>query len=124
MLIQRLYLQRHHNTIPLLDSRKERLARYVVQHHRLEFTRQIRINPILSQKLVMLDMIPLESHGIGHPDSQIGRHRQQLVGQDPLESEVMGDLVDRQEDVLVTRPSYGIGQREELPRERVGVSEG
>lgn len=72
----------------------------------------------------MLDMIPLECHGIRHPDGQIGYHGQQLVGQDLFERQVMRNLVDGEKDVLVARPPDGVCAKEELERQRVGVPEG
>lgn len=110
-------------TMGLCDSREKRLARDVVQHDRLPLARQIGIDPIFAQKLVVLDMIPLERHGIRHADRNVGDHRQQLVRQDPLEREVVCDFVDCQKDVLVGGAADDVRRQEELPREGIGIAE-
>ena len=64
----------------------------------------------------------LENHTVRHSDPQVRRHSQQPVLHHSLESQVVGDLVDREEEVLVRCSSDDIGREDELPAERVGVS--
>ena len=105
------------------DSRKERLARYIVQYYRFNPTRQIRIYRFLSQKLVMLNVIPLESHRVRYTDRQIGHNGQAFVCFDTLEGEIVRYFVDCKEDVLVCGPADRVRRQEERWGEWVGVSE-
>ena len=55
----------------------------------------------------------LERHGVRDANGEVGDHGKILVGFDALECEVMGDLVDGQEEVLVGRSSDGVGREDE-----------
>lgn len=105
------------------DSREKRLSRDIVQHDSFDLARQIRINPIFPQKLVMLDMIPLERHRIRNTNSDIRHHGKDLVGEDTLESEVVRDLVNGEKDVLVCGSTDDVRREEEFPAKWVCMSE-
>lgn len=54
-----------------MGLREKGLSRYIVEHDSFHPTRQVGIDPILPEELVMLDMIPFESHRIRYTDGQI-----------------------------------------------------
>jgi hypothetical protein len=68
------------------------------------------------------DPTHLEQHGIRHANRQVSEHGEQPVGLYTLESQVMGDLVYREEEVLVGRPADHVCRQDEDGRQRVGVS--
>lgn len=64
-----------------------------------------------------------EGGTIGQPDGEIGEDGQETVGQGRAKGEVMGDLVDGQEDILVGGGSDHVGRGDEAPVQHGGVSQ-
>ena len=114
----------HQRTMRSGDIRKERLACHVVQDDSFDAARQVGIDPFLAQELVVLDVIPLESHGVRHADSQVGKDSEDLVGPYRPECEVVRDFVDGKKGILVGCSSDSVRSEEELPGEGMGGAEG
>ena len=66
----------------------------------------------------------LEGSGIRNADGQIGENGEQLVGRYSSECQVVGYLVNCEEQILVGRSADGICESDELPAERTRVAEG
>ena len=105
------------------DVRKERLAGHIVEYNRFQSTGKIRIDAIFAQKLVVLDMIALEGHGIRNANGQVGDDGEAFVRSDGSKSEVMRDLVDREKGVLVEGTAYNVGCDGEERGEGVSMTE-
>lgn len=69
-------------------------------------------------------MVGTEGGTVGNPDGEVGENREEAVELGGPEGEVVGDLVDGEEEVLVGGCAYDVGCEEELPAEEGGGAEG
>ncbi|KAI3487047.1 hypothetical protein L1887_49083 [Cichorium endivia] len=102
-----------------LERGKERLTEHVAQHHTLELRGQVRIRAVLTEVLVVLEVVRLERHCIRHANRTVDKDRPESVGAQAAEGKVVRDLVDGQEHVLVRRTAHGIRDEQKLPRKRM-----
>ena len=64
-----------------------------------------------------------ERSTIRHSNRQVGDNGKQPVGGRRAEGQVVGDLVDSQEEVLVAGGAEDVAREPELPREEGGVAQ-
>ena len=77
-----------------LEYGKERLASNVVEQHELEPRRQISVDAILTEILVVLHVVALEHHCVRDRNGQVDKYCPQPIGTDGAKSKIVGNLVD------------------------------
>ena len=70
-----------------------------------------------------LDVVGLEEHGVRQTNREVGEDGERPVGLDAAESEVVGDLMDCEEEVLICRRADDVRREEEGPGCRMRVTE-
>lgn len=65
--------------------------------------------------LVVLDVVLLECRAVGYADREVRKYSEHLIGHDALESEVVRDFVNGEEQVLVRGAPDDISRRDEAP---------
>lgn len=71
----------------------------------------------------MCQVVRPERSTVGQPDRKVGEDGKEAVGQGRPESEVVGDLMDGQEEILVRGGANDVGDRPELQGPEGRVSE-
>lgn len=107
-----------------LEGAEEGLAQDGVQDHGLERRRQVRVQPVHAQRLVVRQVVGPEAGAVGHADRQVRDDGEQPVRRRRPERQVVADLVDRQEQVLVRRRPHHVRERPEPGREERRVAQG
>lgn len=95
-----------------LESGEKGFASDIVEHQSFKSAWKIGINTVFAQKLVMLDVVALECHGVRDTDRDVGNDGKTLVGPDRFQCEVVGDFVNGEKDVLVGCASDNVGGKE------------
>lgn len=65
----------------------------------------------------------LECRTIRNTNGKIGKRGQGLVGEDPFEGKVVGDLMNSEEEVVVRRSAYGVRVEDELQGEGMRMTQ-
>lgn len=106
-----------------LEGGEEGLAGDRVEEQGLECRGQIRVEAVDAQRLVVSQMVGPEGGAVRDADGQVREDGEYPVCQRRLKGEIVGDLVDGEEEVLVGRGADDVGCEEEAPRQHGRVAE-
>ena len=84
-----------------LECGEKRFPQYVVQEHHFNFGRNICVDPVLAQMLVMFNMVWLESHSKRHSRREVCEDCQDPIRCDTFECKVVGNLMNCKKNMLV-----------------------
>lgn len=106
-----------------LESAEEGLAENRVEHEGLESGGQIGIKTVDAEGLVVGEVVGTEGGAVGDSDGEVGEDGEQAVDGRAAGGEVVGDLVDGEEEVLVGGGADNVGDSPELEGPEGGVAE-
>ena len=105
-----------------LERSKEHFAKHVRQHHQLKPCRQVGVQVLITQELMVELVVRLERCQVGDPDRHVGEDGKQLVVYRFLEQQVVAEFVDGEEHRLVGGGTDHISGSDETSQEHGSVS--
>lgn len=106
-----------------LEGAEECLAQDGVEEYGLECGRQVRIEPVNAQGLVMGQVVRSEGSAIRDTDGQVRKDGEDAIGRWRAEGEVVAYLMYGEEEVLVRRCADDVGENPEIGGEEGRVAD-
>jgi len=106
-----------------LEGAEEDLAEDIIEAEELCAGRQVGVDSVLALELVVLDVVRFEQRTVRNADRQIGDDGKGLVELDILEGQVVGNLVNGEEEILVRRAANRVRSQQELPGQWIRVAQ-